>query len=116
MLFPCWGVSSSLTLEKADVDALIRGKGMYGQFLGELFTNFKSRPDELPKIIWDMAPFAWLVNERWSETKLIESPVISDRLTWKTGERRHLIRYCSCIDRDPVYHDFYRKLEKAAQI
>ena len=73
VLFPCWGVSSSLTLEQQDVDKYIRGKGVYGQFLSELFTNFKSRPDELPKIIWDLAPFAWLVNEQWTETKLIGS-------------------------------------------
>jgi inosine-uridine nucleoside N-ribohydrolase len=114
VLFPCWGVSSSLTLERAEVDTYIRGKGVYGQFLAELFINFKSDPKELLKIIWDIAPFAWLVNEEWTETKLIESPLISDRLTWETGEQRHLIRYCSNIDRDPVYHDFYEKLKKAA--
>lgn len=114
VLFPCWGVSSSLTLEQAEVDTFIRDRGICGQFLAELFTKFKSDPNELPKIIWDIAPFAWLVNEEWTETKLIESPLISDILTWETGEQRHLIRYCSNIDRDPVYYDFYEKLKKTS--
>ncbi len=85
VLIPCWGVSSSLKIEQADVDCYIRGKAVHGQFLGEPFTNFKSRPDQLPKIIWDIAPFAWLVNKRWTESELIESLIISDRLIWEAG-------------------------------
>ena len=39
-----------------------------------------------------MAAVAWLINEEWTPTNIISSPILSDNMTWSVDHRRHSIK------------------------
>ena len=59
-----------------------------------------------------MAAVAWLINEEWTPTNIIPSPILSDNMTWSVDHRRHSIKIVSMLNRDEIIKDFIFKLER----
>jgi hypothetical protein len=58
-----------------------------------------------------MAAIAWLINPEWAPSELVSSPILTDKMTWSVDRSRHLIRSVSMIHRDPIFIDFFDKIE-----
>lgn len=112
VLIPCMGVTSHLLTTVSEMERYVRGNGACGDYLFEIFSAYEKVHMGWSKVIWDLAAIAYLLDETWVPTDLIPSPILTEQLTWKTDSSRHLIRYARHIYRDPIFRDFFMKLEK----
>lgn len=107
---PCKGVTTHLLTTVPEMERYVQGQGAIGDYLMEIFKAYISDRYAGSKIIWDMAPIAYLINETWVPTTLVHSPVVTNQLTWSVDPFRHLIRSATFVFRDPIFQDFFRKL------
>ena len=94
--------------------AYVRGRGPIGDFLYESFAGYGRHHKGWSKTIWDMAPVAWLLHDHWVPTAHVHSPILSDQRRWHHDPSRHLIRCAMDLDRDPIFSDFFDKLDRHA--
>ena len=103
------------------METWVRGRGAIGDYLYHLYTHnpiYAQRGIQghfgRSWVIWDIINIAWLLNPDWVPTDLLPSPLLNQDLTWTrlTGAR-HLMRGAYDINRDAIFRDFFRKLEKA---
>jgi len=59
-----------------------------------------------------MTAVAWLIDHRWLPSELVHSPIVTDNYTVSFDRSRHMIRAVSFVHRDPIFRDFFTKLEK----
>jgi hypothetical protein len=59
-----------------------------------------------------MTAVAWVINPRWLPSDLVHSPIVTDNYTFSFDQSRHLIRAVNFVHRDPIFRDFFTKLEK----
>ena len=112
VIVPCFGVTTHLTTTLPELRTYIEGKGAIGDYLVEIFEAYKSNNFARSSVIWDMAPIAYLLNETWTPSQLVHSPIITDQVTWSEDRTRHLIRYVNYVNRDPIWADFFNKIAK----
>jgi purine nucleosidase len=112
---PCMGVTSHLLTGVPEIERYVRGQGAIGNYLADTFAGYSSDHFGWSKVIWDIAAIAYLVNDRWLETVLVHSPVVTDQLTWSVDPARHLERYVGYIHRDPIFRDLFTRLATAAK-
>lgn len=110
VLMPCLGVASHLLTTAAELRAFIGGSGPLGEYLCQIFEQY--RPDSFgaSSVIWDISTIAWLVNPDWTPSALVHSPVLSDNITWSVDQGRHLIRVAHFVQRDPIFRDLFGKI------
>lgn len=108
---PCLGVTSHLTLAPAEIEEYVRGRGAIGDYLADIFVEFVGTTPGRSKVLWDMAAVAYLLNPSWTPADLVHSPIITDQATWSFDPTRHLIRSVRYVARDPIFQDFFAKLE-----
>lgn len=122
ILAPCDGVVSHLITTLPELEQNIGHCGEVGKYLCDTFTRYRDIKlrDERNKmkgaysrVLWDLAPIAYLNNQEWAASTLISSPIISEEFRWSFDPNRHLIRYIYKVDRDSIIGDFYKKLNKA---
>jgi inosine-uridine nucleoside N-ribohydrolase len=114
VLIPVLGVTSHLSTTLPEINAYVRGKGIIGDFLAERFESCHQDHFGYSRVIWDISTVAYLLNPSAVPTELIHSPVLTDGMTWSRDTRRHLIRCATFANRDAVFNDLFRKLEKAS--
>ncbi len=114
VLVPCKGVTSHLHSTVAEIERYVEPQGDIGAFLAMRFKEYSDNHIGWSKEIWDMAPVAWLLNPDWCPSVLTASPVLTDQMTWSVDRSRHVIRYVTYVDRDPILQDFIKKLEAFA--
>lgn len=107
---PCNGVTTHLLTTVPEIEQHVKGRGAIGDYLAQIFMDYHSDHFAWTKVIWDIAPVAWLIDPQWVPTEIVHSPVITDQLTWSVDRTRHFIRSATFIDRDPVFRDFFTKL------
>lgn len=110
---PCQGVVSHLHTTLPEIERYVEGKGETGNYLAGIFRNFYDDHYACSKVLWDVAVIAYLINDLWVQTELVPSPLITDNLMWDFDNSRHLIRSAYKVNRDPVFRDFFKKLEMA---
>jgi purine nucleosidase len=113
VLFPCLLVAEALATTLAELDKHIRPAGDIGAYLYEIFEGYGSgdlRSAGASKVIWDLAPVAWLVNQNWVETVVTHSPILTSDVTWSRDRNRHLIRVATRVHRDGIFTDLFSKL------
>ena len=86
--------------------------GEIGKFLAMRFKEYSDDHKGWSKELWDMAAVAWLINEEWTPTNIIPSPILSDNMTWSVDHRRHSIKIVTMLNRDEIIKDFIFKLER----
>ena len=113
VLFPCRNVAEALRTTIAEMNLFVRGKGKIGDYLAQIFADYPGLQElGASKTIWDLAPFAWLMDARWVDSQIVQSPVLNEDLTWSHPGNRHFIREITYIRRDPVFRDFFEKLTR----
>jgi purine nucleosidase len=131
VLIPCAGVTSHLRTTVAEIEQYVARRGAIGDFLAETFKRHNDSHLGWSKELWDVVTVGYLINPDWVPSKLITSPVITQRtngeawsntqtawrqhpLTWSSDSSRHLIRYGYYVERDPIMRDLFIKLDKWA--
>ncbi len=107
---PCRNVAEHLRTTKAEIDGYVRGAGPIGDYLADIFTDYRSDHFARSKVLWDMAVIAWLIDEAWVPTATVHSPLLTDAGTWSHDPTRHFIREALWADRDKIFADFFRKV------
>lgn len=108
---PCLGVTDHLITTQAELERFVKGRGAIGDYLFSIYSE--THPDHFAysRVIWDIAPLAWLVNPAWVPSEIVHSPILTSELTYSYDARRHFIRYAYMVNRDAIFADLFRKLE-----
>jgi len=107
---PCNGVTTHLHTTVPEMETYVKGRGEIGDYLFKIYSNYNPEHCGWSKVIWDIAPIAYLINDSWVSTEIVHSPIVTDQVTWSFDRSRHFIRSAYMINRDPIFRDFFRKL------
>lgn len=109
---PCRGVASHLFTSLPELEYYLAGHGAVCDALLELFRNHWETGYGTAKEIWDLAPFAYLIDPSWVPSALVHSPILTSEKTWSLSDQRHLIRNAYYICRNPIFADLFAKLQR----
>jgi inosine-uridine nucleoside N-ribohydrolase len=115
MQLPCTPVVTHLATTLPEMEAYLKGRGAIGDYLLQIFEEYEKDQYAWSKVLWDMTAVAWLINGDWTPSNLIHSPIVTDQYTFSFDGSRHLIRAAYHIRRDPIFGDFFHKIEDAAR-
>lgn len=118
---PGYHVGAQLRLSLPEVEAWVRGNGVIGDYLYELYTHnphhaFHGLSDHFARtwVIWDLINFAWLMRPDWVPSHIIDAPHLTDDRKWlRLRQPRHIMREALDVNRDAVFRDFFGKLAQA---
>ena len=110
---PCLGVASHLQTSVPELEFYLSRKNSLCDFLVHRVKEYQPEHYAWSKVIWDIAPVAWLIHSEWVPSELVHSPILSDQATWSVDRSRHLIRSAAYVDRDPIFRDLFSKLTSA---
>lgn len=112
VLFPCNGMVDRLLTTNQELQACLYGRSKLGDYLVDIVRDYnKERRPIWSKVIWDIAPAAWLIKpEQFVCTVLTHSPLLSDRCNWSHDQRRHLIRVGTHLQRDRIFEDVFDRI------
>ena len=110
VIVPCYGVTSHLLTTLAELREFIGGTSRLGDYLCQIFQEY--RPDSFgaSSVIWDISTIAWLINSDWAPSDLTHSPLLTDQVTWSVDRSRHLVRVANFVHRDPIFRDMFSKI------
>ncbi len=110
VIVPCLGVTSHLLTTLAELREFIGGTSRVGDYLCQIFKEY--RPDSFgaSSVIWDISTIAWLINPAWVPSDLAHSPLLTDQVTWSVDRSRHLVRVANFVHRDPIFRDMFGKI------
>jgi inosine-uridine nucleoside N-ribohydrolase len=109
---PCLGVTDHLLTTQAELERFVKGRSPIGDYLFTLFSATKSDHYAYSRVIWDIAPVAWLINPAWVPADVVHSPVLTTELTYSVDTSRHLMRHARSVNRDAIFGDLFRKLAR----
>jgi purine nucleosidase len=108
---PCTPVVTHLATTVPEMEAYVGGRGAIGDYLLEIFKDYHEDHFAWSKVLWDMSAIAYVVNPEWTPSDLVHSPIVNDNYTYSFSNSRHFIRTVNFIRRDPIFRDFFLKLE-----
>jgi inosine-uridine nucleoside N-ribohydrolase len=114
VLVPCVNVAEHIKTTQAEMERFVKGRGAIGDYLYQIYSDYAPEHFARSKEIWDLGPIAWLINPEWANSALVHSPILSTELKWSHDPFRHLIREVRTVNRDAIFGDLFRKLEKFA--
>ena len=110
---PCKNVAEHLRSTLPEMAAYVKGRGAIGDYLYTIFEQYHDDHYARSKVIWDISTIAYLNDPTWMPTEVRPSPVLLDDVTWGAEDAsRHPFRVATDVDRDRVFGDVFRKLEK----
>ncbi|MEH6524200.1 nucleoside hydrolase [Sulfitobacter sp.] len=117
---PGYHVGAQLKISYPEMDQFVKPKGAIGGYLWHLYTNnplhemFAITGQETKSwVIWDIINVAWLFEEDYVSTHMTTSPALNDELYWETDPNRHLMLEAYDLNRDAIFEDLYRTLDRA---
>lgn len=117
---PGYHVGAQLKISLPEMERFVRDKGRIGAYLHKLYTENPlhrmfaiTAPETKTWVIWDIINVAWLFDESYVSTFSARSPVLDDDLYWRHPEGRHPMEEAYDVNRDAIFEDFYRTLERA---
>lgn len=111
---PCRNVAEHVRTTLPEVERWVKGRGAIGDYLYEIFRDYHADPFAWSKVIWDITPVGWLIDPAWVPSTLIHAPVLNPNRTWSLDWNRHLMRTATAANRDAIFGDLFRKLERRA--
>jgi purine nucleosidase len=111
---PAVNVTEHLRTCEAEIDRFVDGRGEIGNYLAEIYRDHAPEHFARSKEIWDLGAVAWMVEPAWMPSPLIHSRVITERDSWGWDPSRHFIREALTLDRDAIFGDLFRKLDRHA--
>lgn len=109
---PCTPVVTHFATTVPEMERYVGGRGAIGDYLLQIFKDYHKDHFAWSKVLWDMTAVAWVVNSRWLPSDLVHSPIVTDNYTFSFDRSRHMIRAVNFVHRDPIFRDFFTKLEK----
>jgi len=109
---PCTPVVTHFTTTVPEMERYVGGRGPIGDYLLEIFKAHRKDHFAWSKVLWDMTAVAWVINDSWLPSNLVHSPIVTDNYTLSFDNSRHMIRTVYFVNRDPIFRDFFTKLEK----
>lgn len=109
---PCTPVVTHFTTTVPEMETYVAGRGAIGDYLLEIFKDYRKDHFGWSKVLWDMTAVAWVINAKWLPSDLVHSPIVTDNYTFSFDKSRHFIRSVNFVHRDPIFRDFFTKLEK----
>ena len=110
VLLPCMGVTSHLLTSLPELKAHIGDVNALGDYLCQIFAEYRPDAVAASSVIWDISTIAWLLNSAWAPTDLAHSPVLTDQVTWSVDRSRHWVRVANFVHRDPIFRDLFGKV------
>lgn len=110
VLVPCLPVASHTLTTRAELEHCLDTNNPLSALLLQRFVERVGEEYSIAKEIWDVAPFGWLVNDKWASSYLDHSPVVQPDSRYSIDRRRHLIRVIDRIDRNGMFNDMFEKL------
>lgn len=111
---PCTPIVTHFATTVPEMERYVGGRGAIGDYLLEIFKDYHKDHFAWSKVLWDMTAVAWVVNPRWLPSDVVHSPIVTDNCTFSFDNSRHLIRAVNFVQRDPIFRDFFTKLQKRA--
>jgi purine nucleosidase len=111
---PCTPVVTHLATTVPEMEAYLSGRDAIGDYLLKIFKDYHEDHFAWSKVLWDMSAVAWLVNDEWLPSHLVHSPIVTNEYTYSFDDSRHLIRVVYFVRRDPIFRDFFTKLQERA--
>jgi inosine-uridine nucleoside N-ribohydrolase len=112
---PCTPVVTHFRTTVPEMEAHVAGRGPIGDYLLEIFKDYKKDHFGWSKVLWDMTAVAWIIDAKWLSSDLVHSPIVTDNYTFSFDKSRHLIRAVNFVNRDPIFRDFFTKLDKRSR-
>jgi hypothetical protein len=117
---PGYYIGEQLKISLPDMEAWVKDKGAMGEYLHWLYTHnpiYEQRGIAghfgRTWVIWDLINIAWLLNPSWVPSELVRTPTLNDDTTWnRSDSSRHLMREAFGINRDAIFRDLFKKLDK----
>jgi purine nucleosidase len=109
---PCTPVVTHFATTVPEMERYVGGRGPVCDYLLSIFKDYRKDHFAWSKVLWDMTAVAWLVNDKWLPSDLVHSPIVTDNYTLSFDQSRHLIRVVNFVQRDPIFRDFFSKLDK----
>jgi inosine-uridine nucleoside N-ribohydrolase len=109
---PCTPVVTHFTTTVPEMEAHVAGHGAIGDYLLKIFKDYHDDHFGWSKVLWDMTAVAWVINDEWLPSHLVHSPIVTNDYTYSFDDSRHLIRMVYFIHRDPIFRDFFSKLQE----
>ena len=110
--FPCAGVVSSFYTTVPEMEHYLKGQNAISDYLLDIFKDYHNNHFAWSKVLWDMTAVAYLINRDWTPSQLVHAPRVSELDTYSFDKNRHLIRMVYQIRRDPIFEDFFVKLQE----
>ncbi|MFA6815933.1 MAG: nucleoside hydrolase [Lentisphaeria bacterium] len=117
--FPCQGVCEKLTMSLEEALKKLPCFGEIGEFLKHRFIRHhtwsfgESASDEQVLSIWDFAPIAFLLNQNFCATRVMQRPeLLGNPTRWGACKNDMNDIVCIDINRDAIFDDFYQRLTK----
>lgn len=112
---PCTPVVTHFATTVPEMERYVGGRGEIGDYLLKIFKDYRKDHFGWSKVLWDMTAVAWIINDKWLPSDLVHSPIVTDNYTFSFDNSRHLIRTVNFVQRDPIFRDFFTKLEKRSK-
>lgn len=109
---PCTPVVTHFRTTVPEMERYVGGRGPIGDYLLDIFKSYRKDHFGWSKVLWDMTAVAWLINDGWLPSNLVHSPIVTDNYTLSFDNSRHMIRTVYYVNRDPIFRDFFTKLDK----
>lgn len=109
VLFPCGGVVDRLRIDVAALRQRL-GSGPLADYLTHIVDQYQEKEFGDEKVIWDVAPIAWLLEEAWVPAEVVEAPVLTEACTWLKLNGRKAINCAFGVDKHAIFADLFQKL------
>jgi len=112
---PCYGVVSSFTVSKPELEYWLLGKGELADYLAR---NTVSAAEKYAsgkpwtRVIWDVTAAAWLMNDRnrFMYSRLIHTPIPTYDDLYSSLPDSHMMSYVYHIRRDALMEDLINRI------
>ena len=117
---PGYHVGAQLKISWPEMQQFVKPKGAIGEYLWHLYSNNPlhemfaiSNPETKTWVIWDIINVAWLFDSAYISMHTTTSPHLNEALYYEKDAGRHLMAEAFDVNRDLIFEDFYRTLERA---
>ena len=111
---PCTPVVTHFATTAPEMEKWVGGRGAIGDYLLKTFLDYHKDHFGWSKVIWDMTAVAWVINASWMPSNIVHTPIATDNYTLSFDDSRSFMRYVYFVHRDPIFRDFFTKLDKDA--
>lgn len=109
---PCKNVAEQIRTTVAELEPHLSENGPLSEYLLEIVTELEPDREIWSKVIWDLAPIAYLIDHEWVPTHVVHSPRLTDDIRYSRDTSRHLIRVGMDARRDRILEDFLGALKE----